>query len=444
MSYQQCEAREYGDCYRHNKIVDVTFMYRDFKGRRQPDEVVKVCMCKGHHDWLSKIHQGKPLEMRGEAAEYALHDDLFIPFTKKERMYTLLRVEEVGSYNENEHLYYLFNCRDVKAIREKIQCKNEKFLGMYEVGFFQTTVHLNTESNAFEELIIEVKPIKGEMALDALVNRIKHVNMMTPGGTSVAISDWAYMYIPRDESENKYTIESDLSCSVLNLMKPFFKKKQRAEQYTDFTECCAFIEGNIDKNIVNWNKLRENSPHTEEGLFQSFQQLTEALINKNDPIKTVSEMKDGGDVTADVLWLTYVSANHRLFASDSRQNDLTKNKELIDLFICHGLEKDLLALAISGERERYLSIRQRDHYDILYENEFVVEYLVPQYIATTDVIYKYEHTDAETPLEYWQSYDNTTLYIGGGFSSGRDTTETFEKNEKIRLHLEQYVTVVEE
>ena len=421
MSYRQCEAREYGDCYRHNKEVDVTFMYRDSKGRHQPDEVVKVCMCIGHHDWLSKIHQGEPLEMRGETAEYALHDDLFIPFANKKRMYTLMRVEKIGNYNADEHAYYLFNGRDLEAIRAKNKFKNEKKLGIYEVGFFQTTLHFNTERNECYEVIIEVKPIGGEMALESLVNRI---DMLTPS----------------EDTESESESEESSSMSVINLMKPFFEKKQRAEQYTKFTECCAFIKNNIDKNIINWVKMRENSPHTEEGLFQNFQQLTEALININGPVKTVSEMMDEGDISADVLWITYVSANHRLFASYAQKKDLTKNKELIELFLFYGLEKDLLTLAISGDRERYLSVRRRDHYDILHENEFVVEYLVPQYIATTDIIYKSDPDEEHTPLEYWHSYDNTTLYIGGGFSSGRDMTETFEKNEKIRIYLEQYVT----
>ena len=85
-TFKQCEAKEYCHCYGITEDVDVTFKYRDSKGRKQPDEKVKVGLCKTHKEWLNKIHDNKPLEMRGEEARFALHDDLFQDFANNSTM----------------------------------------------------------------------------------------------------------------------------------------------------------------------------------------------------------------------------------------------------------------------------------------------------------------------------------------------------------------------
>jgi hypothetical protein len=425
---QRCEARDYGDCYLHNELFDVTFKYRDGTGCHQPDEIVKVCMCKGHYDWLSDLKEKeKPLEMRGETLEYAIHDDLFSHLADKARMYTLMRVE--FDYKETEQ-YHLFNGRDVEAMRKIIQTwypNKDHYIRAYEVGFFQTTFHENAETEEYAEVIIEVKYISGELALEALANGLEHVHMMTPEGKLVPLTPSTLTWIPRTETDPRYAPEP-----MPVLFKRFFKKKQEAEIRGNFEECVDFIHGNIDIAIINWDKVRENSPHTEEALFETSRELTAALIMEG--ADTIMEV---GDITPDVLWVTYVMANHRLFASHDPKKNLTQSKKLVELFIAQGLEKDLLTLAISGERERYLSRNMREHYDILYENEFVVEYLVPTYVSGDAIIYKTVH-DEHTPLTYWNAYDNTTIHLGG-----RTMTDTFEKNEKIRLHLELHTTTRE-
>ena len=106
-------------------------------------------------------------------------------------------------------------------------------------------------------------------------------------------------------------------------------------------------------------------------------------------------------------------------------------------------------MAISGERLRYLTVKCRDHHNILNENEFVVEYLVPKYIQSNTIIYKFNHYDYDydnvnvhislTPLDYWHYFNNITTYIGGGIDNGCDNDKTFEKNEKIREYLEKNI-----
>jgi hypothetical protein len=162
--------------------------------------------------------------------------------------------------------------------------------------------------------------------------------------------------------------------------------------------------------------------------------LTDALINNyNYVVDWLAE----GDLTEDVLFVTYIMANHRLFASDDVNKRLYNNVQLIELFVAQGLEKNLLALAIAGERTRLLSRKQRDHYNILNTNEFVVKYLMPKYINGSDIIYDSDHAKL-TSLEYWHYYDNTTSYFGGGFCGCSNNIEIFEKNQVIHDYLLKY------
>ena len=419
---QQCQAHEYGDCYLRTEEYDVTFKYRDGKGRHHADEIVKVCMCQNHYNWLCKIHKDEPLEMRGEAPQYAIHDDLFSHFAAKKRMYTLMKVDG------EEEQYHLFNGRDVKAMRKVIQewfPNKDHYIRSYEEGFFQTTFHYNADLKDGEEVVIEVKYITEELAIAALANGLSCVHMMTPEGKLVNISESVCTFIPRADTDPLY-----VSQPIPEVFQRFFTKKQEAHIFGDFEECVEFIEDEIDKSVINWSKVRETSPHTKTALFEKSQQLMHAL-QRNDE-EHVMNMQEAGDLTPDVLWVTYVTVNHRLFASYDPKKNLTEKKALVELFVAQGLEKDLLVLAISGERERDLFVKRRAHYNILRENEFVVKYLVPRVISGSDIIYKSEYT----PLTYWQTYDNTTSYMGGCFNPGYNNRETFEKNDNIRLYLE--------
>ena len=96
-----------------------------------------------------------------------------------------------------------------------------------------------------------------------------------------------------------------------------------------------------------------------------------------------------------------------------------------------GLEKQLLTIAISGERERYLDNHQRSAHDILYESERVVKALVPAYVTTDDIIQTGRDNTTTTPIEYWHYFDDT-LFNVCTLQSG----ETFEKNKDILEYLE--------
>jgi hypothetical protein len=445
-----CEAKQYGNCrnYGDNKTVDVIFMYRDNKGRTQPDETHQIGLCETHLQWLSEIHEGQTLEMRGENFSDAMHEDLFQHFGDKTRMYTLVRVESRVN-NVKDDKFCLLNGRDVDTFRALIEKETNYPLNsanritVREEGFFQTCTHYiyNDENGAytFSPAVVEVVDIRGEMELKAMSKGLTIFYKPVPEGELRSISDAVQGYFPRIEEYP--TIMTEYTCELIpNFIHAHFLKKQEAANRADFTQCCEFIDLEIDDNIIDWGKTRENSLHTEESLFDTVALLSEALSlddNIEDNIEREIVLKiliDSGEISEDVLWVTYVTANHILYNSLEAKKNLRKNTKLVDLFVAQGLEKKLLALAIAGERLRMLSVKQRDHYDILETNAFVVEYLVPKYIKGSDVIYVFELHNL-TALEYWNYYNNTTFYFGGGFGNGRDNNETFGKDTLIYDYL---------
>ena len=455
-----CEAIKYGDCLGSTQNVDVIFMYRDKKGCHIPDEIVKVSLCNTHRCWLNKIHDNKPLEMRGEAIEYALYDDLFTAFEDTNKIYTLIKVK--SNVNDIESTkYFIINSRDLVKFKtlliKSLPEEDTKSLWIRDEGFFQTFIkivyddEIITIKSNYHVIndIAEIKDIDGELQLEALSEKLLTFYKPVADGEYIDITEHAVAWIERVEEnptlETEYTIEP-----IPEFIRTYFIEKQKKKQYEKFEECISFIEGEIDSQIIKWDLLRENSPHTDKGVFNCFQKLSKTLIENGELCKSIiSEMESSGDLTHDVLWITYIMANHELFESHDPKKNLKKNTKLIDLFIEKGLEKDLLTMAISGERLRYLTVKCRDHHNILNENEFVVEYLVPKYIQSNTIIYKFNHYDYDydnvnvhislTPLDYWHYFNNITTYIGGGIDNGCDNDKTFEKNEKIREYLEKNI-----
>ncbi len=216
----------------------------------------------------------------------------------------------------------------------------------------------------------------------------------------------------------------------------------------DIEECLSFMHSNMfnhnrDGTINNYNydTFRDMKDiNILNGLLLECNRLIDALLN--DEEQTILEMKKNRLIKPDLLWIIYIILNHRLLCSRDKiiRGNLQRNTRIIDLFIDLGLEKELLTLAISGERLRDLSYHIRDSYDILEENLFVVKYLVPKYVFPNTLVadeYDYEkrtYTKAFTPLEYWHDYSNETMSISPPFD-----IETFEKNQDIRIYLEECI-----
>ena len=146
-----------------------------------------------------------------------------------------------------------------------------------------------------------------------------------------------------------------------------------------------------------------------------------------------------GELTPDVLWLTYVLANHELFSSRNPAKNLRDNLPLIDLFVAAGLHEKLLLVATTGERQHYLSIHRRDEFNVLHPNAFVVKTLMPKYVTASSQITlttRY-HDEAEivTPYSYYNNFQNYTTDISPFLAE----KYYYEKNAEIKLYMEQHL-----
>lgn len=424
-----CEAKAYGDCTScGKKEVDVLFIYRDKYGNNKPDKIVKVCMCEGHHSVLEKLHGEGMMEMRGEEVDWALHDDLFIPFSSKNNTYTYVKIhmKRQSDSDDPECKFCLVNGRDIEKFRQFKSASDPEIECIAEEGIF--LIHFNMMKDVEE--VIEMKPVTGEREIDALKNLSTYYNPVSEmiATTMTEPGSGLFTYERRIEEkptmETEYTIESALPC-----VQKYFAQKLEDNFRANFKECLVFMR-NIDDTLVDIENLRETSSHSEEELLTLVRYLTNALC-VNDR-KYIAEMKESGKITEEVLWLTYVMANHELYWSTIPGRNLRKNIALINLFIETNIHDRLLLVAISGERERCLDIHQRTHHDILHENVYVVRFLVPTYFQPRTVFELKKGLDVtyNSAYKYYTEFSNELFNCNPTFYE-----EPFEKNKYILLHL---------
>jgi hypothetical protein len=427
-----CQAVKYdSDCCGAVTAVDVVFKYRSRRGFHAEDETVKVCMCDYHREWLEKYYNSDQLEMRGTEHDYAIHDDLFVPFDNKNRVYTALALHyRNGQTAEGQYKFVLLNGkRDIESFKLASDADEA-----YELGVFQTCLIKDSVSDEYVETVIMLKPITMVGFIDALAD----------GAVDVYYTDAAYAaytagvyynfkYSSREE-HIKYTADT-----LPNSIHLFFTKERYPEEFEIFEECLFFIEKNIENFIIDWESICDKSPHKSAvELFVYSKKLREALLAHDE--YAIQALKDQNKLTEDVLWVTYISANHKLFWSndESEEYTLKHSIRLTKLFIAHRLEKKLLILAISGERQRSLSIHARDSHDILYENVFVVKTLVPDYVGIDSCIAEFDIGKEEmvtlTPLEYFVWFSNKTYSI---CPDRWNEPYSFDKNEDICLYLQK-------
>ena len=229
------------------------------------------------------------------------------------------------------------------------------------------------------------------------------------------------------------------------------QEKAQAEQkqdklFEDFDECLYFIDSEIRGYNPGWINDEDDNDESKQKLYKLFLELTEALLT--DDVRTIRHLKLNGLLNNKLLLLvTYVMANHELFSSTDKEKkrNMVNNVRLVELFIEAGLKKELLRLAISGERQRDLSIHRRDESNVLEPNLFVVQFLVPKYIGAHEKAIFDSDTDTGTdeqiapmtPLEYWHDFSNHMWYIGDYWTQNSGQGLSFSKDEDIRAYLEK-------
>lgn len=419
-----CEASEYSNCNGYIHERDVNFLYRDNKGNREADKTVKVSLCTFHCEWLEShynVVRNKPLEMRGEQEKYALHDDLFLPFAKETTFYTLIKIVRINAEKDCEDDYCWIHGRDVSGFNEHIMTHQDirRKMPRLQNATFETIMKEGCTIISLTEVAIIGLTDEG-------VSEMKQVTYPTALETIVDDLSTCYKPINPEGEVGSYAITLE---KIPQVVREFYSLKKYEQDFDMFEECLSFINDEIGEELLNFHDLREKSCVTNIGLFIQVQALKNALIHRDE--ESIKKLKDNGDIKPDVLWVTYILENHQLYWTFNKKKSLRNSALLVDLFVEQNLHENLLLIAISGERLRTCSIKQKDHHNILSDNIFVVKQLVPKHIKGRDELRFNEKK--MNALEYYCEFSNKMYSISPFVEE-----EYFDKNENIREYLEEH------
>ena len=438
-----CAAADYG-CCSVNDVKDRTVIFMRLTMKAHEEEVkVKVSMCGFHYTWLVATNKGvEPLGMCGKFLDTAIGEHLFSafepinPMTRKSRLFTFWSNSEVKNH-------CIFNGNDTFHAPTQFE------RGWTKAG----VIHYDSDTGVLREL----EPISKEMC-DIIAHeknegyKVYYYTLPNEGvhckryddlfGLICQADCWC---LEVDDVLHFFENPIELPDAIYNYVNSAGFDFIQKETYEDYSRCLDFILSNVSEDIMKMPGLRSADnydyafeydedmalqAHEKEKLFIAVEKVMNFLATKDNVglhafRSTVSRCID----FASVLWFVYTYTNHALYTDNDAIGNY--NDQLVELFVEEGLEKQLLTIAISGERERYLDNHQRSAHDILYESERVVKALVPAYVTTDDIIQTGRDNTTTTPIEYWHYFDDT-LFNVCTLQSG----ETFEKNKDILEYLE--------
>lgn len=417
-----CDAIHYSNCAGVIRQKEVKFIYCGDATMNNPsDETIQVALCTFHCEWLEKYNQtsaDKPLKMRGEELKHALQHVLFKPFKEATSLFTLVKIQVLNDKWEYKAKYFLLGGQDIERFKELLFETYVSTKGYSVEGMFQIC-HDTIDGESCER-VIEIKDVSSELAIEAIATTLNTV--YTPIHQELLVSEKEIKAIGTTTC-----IYESIPASV----RAFYIKKKDEHAFKKFENCISFMSTELG-NIFNFELIHEQNCLTLYGLFKETQTLTTILLIENEE-EAVKRLKEHRNITNDMLLVAYVSANHQLYWSEDSDSKkaLQTSSRLVELFIEHNLHEKLLLLAISGERLRTHGVQSCDRHNILKENEFVVKYLVPKHIKGKHQLqYKQKHINA---LEYWDEFSNKMSPL-----SPCVITEYFEKNENIRIYLEEH------
>ena len=425
-----------------DKIITKTYIwqYRSPKGGRAPDTLLNVGMCKRHNEWLMLANGNKKREfIQGRDITEATGDDLCSVFSNYD-------------YANKASFIYTFWVKseypnDVILINEGYPKFDSVMIskGFEKKGMF----HYNGKH------IVDLTPISWEITYFQRQRQPCNQRADYKGDKKSSIYRPVLNNDDNDDNDDKKDKKMNyygLKCfdiepkSVLDIW---------IEERSNFEECLDFINSNMNLNLPALCDKYET-----EFLFKYSNMLENALFNKKpDSSLDLLTLLDDDNLSLEVLWIVYVKYNHRLHApefnygidEDEDENmkySLSTNDMLINLFIklCSADElKYLLMVAIEGPREK-ITYKQKDFYDYIRTNLYVVKRLVPKYIHNEEniLIQKAEDENDDniekvkdikktmTPLEFWHSTTNYTWSTNGFEESKYE----YDKDETIREYLE--------
>ena len=455
---QLCIGNQYGYCSEDN-LIEMTgiFNYRDFKGRRYKPEPCTYAICKLHYEWALQLNKGVfPKDVYGYDESDALDQTICYPFTNWDYE------------NKVSNIYTFYYNKDTK--------KNVLVNGsLPQENIIFTEEWVKKGSFHFDEYnIVELEPISWEICnfyeqksdacelkfvrfinMDVVNDTVPDKENLIDSSFGISISSSFGISISTSSSVKHKTI-SILENSILGVW---------LKERSTFENCVYFIRDHMnDNNGFQLSSLIDEDKNEKSYLFKYSNMLEKVLLNS----KTTSTldfliMLEQGHITLEVLWVVYVTYNHRTlspqimddFDDKCDTSKLLKNNDmLISLFIkfCSKDElKYFLSVAIEGRRNE-ITYKRCDFYDYVRTNLHVVKRLVPEHIfkwenilplvsiepideiVSNDALVPIDKVEVikMTPLEFWHSTVNKTW----SFDGIEESHYHYDKDESIREYLE--------
>ena len=407
-------------------LVEITLQCRSLK-YTYDDSLITYYFCKRHYEWMLTRNNGKPLSyIQGkdeyDALEYFSYTDKYDYVSGCSNIFTFLKEKEKdgGSNKYN---------RKVILVNESI--KNIKIEDKYETkGVFYFD----------REHFIELVPLSYE-----LQDFFKQ-------------EDFYYFKVNVEENRmyriqfhtNKHNGSNDDYDCDENDKHYFDTLYSFLEKRNNFEDIYSFVEDTMSdlNRFYELNKTTLLNDETKEYTFRHMLMFEDALANPDNTINLLTMMKSG-QITNELLWLTYVKHNH----CNNHTNDiqLKDNKMLISLIIDRFSKDELklfLQYAIEGCRT-YITYRMRDFYNYIHPNLTVVKMIVPKHIHYLENILCDFQTEDEKDekdekkeliytlmenkmLKFWENSCNYTMSY---YPDKGEENHYYDKDEDIRDYL---------
>lgn len=386
---------------------EIVFNHQEFE--QYSETIETVHMCDFHYNWIITL---SPLKMSGETLYDAIENDLLARF----RDHTIFRIwrHYFKQCPKGDGTLYLLEGHE----DDNMPLKGDNHIWELEGVFCY-----------IQSTIFELVPVTKPDVMNWLsTNKVIY---LYPAKTYERNSKETGSIVP--EEYTNIARDFEFFGSYVDI-KEYFWRKNEANEATVFQGCLSFMCDELtDSRIFDWNVVYGDYRVKMEDVYL----MKKALVSGNQP--TLDRYKQSYITCKPhlhaIMWVVYVSTNHEFYLNNSfgKTPDLYVDEKgynrfwtnLVDMFVEEGLAKPLLCLAISGERQREVGIKKRDHNNIMHTNFEVVKMLIPAHVNAFDNIY-----DDLTPWQYWNCYDNRVFNIGSSVN-GHDAYEEFSRDESI-------------
>ena len=413
--------------------VDTTLQYRSFK-YKCPDKLIKYYFCKRHYEWMLTVNNGKALTYVQGKDEY----DALDCFNYTDKYDYVSRLSTIFTFFKEKEKADGSNKYNRKVILVNERSENLKFEEYESQGVF----YFNGEH------FIELVPLSYELQdyfkqneffylkLDAEENKMEriifHTNKHDDGINNKDIND---------KGINDKSINDD-DKHYFDTLYSFLEKRK------NFGDIYWFVKDTMSdlNRFYEINKTTSLNGEIKEYTFRHMLMFENALANPDNSIDLLTMIKSG-QITNELLWLTYVKHNH--YNNHTNDIQLKDNKMLISLIIDRFSKDELklfLQYAIEGCRT-YITYRMRDFYNYIHPNLTVVKMIVPKHIYYLENILCNFQTEDEKDenkkieylllenkmLKFWKESCNYTMSF---YPDRGEIRNYYNKDEDIREYLE--------